>query len=85
MHPASRPQNNAPHFETYDLALAAFLRCIQYSLVDVRRENGGRCMFVFADQPSRETDVAAFFDDGKVPALRYAEATRLLKSRIYQR
>ena len=72
-------------FETYDLPLAAYLRCLQYQLVDVRRENGGRCVFVFTDQPSRQGDVAAFFDDGQVPALRFAEATRLLKARIYQR
>jgi Domain of unknown function (DUF5659) len=74
------------HFETYDLPLAAYLRCRDYPLLDVRREAGGRCVFVFPDRPSRITDVAAFFDEtGTVPALKYAEATRLLKARIYQR
>jgi Domain of unknown function (DUF5659) len=73
-------------FETHDLALAAFLRCRQYPLLDVRREQGGRCVFVFTDRPARPSDVAAFFDEsGLVPALKYAEATRLLKARIYQR
>jgi hypothetical protein len=76
----------AAQFETHDLALAAYLRCRQYPLVDVRREQGGRCVFVFSDRPSRPNDVAAFFDEsGMVPALKYAEATRLLKARIYQR
>jgi hypothetical protein len=76
----------APHFETHDLALAAYLRCREYPLLDVRRENGGRCVFVFTDRPSRKGDIAAFFDEtGHVAALKYAEATRLLKARIYQR
>jgi Domain of unknown function (DUF5659) len=73
-------------FETYDLALAAYLRCRQYALLDVHREHGGRCVFVFADRPTRPHEVASFFDEtGTVPALKFAEATRLLKARIYQR
>jgi hypothetical protein len=41
---------------------------------------------MFTDRPSRKGDIAAFFDEtGRVAALKYAEATRLLKARIYQR
>jgi hypothetical protein len=73
-------------FETYDLPLAAYLRCRDYPLLDVRREPSGRCLFVFSDRLSRPSDVAAFFDEsGMVPALKYAEATRLLKARIHSR
>ena len=84
--PAAPHPDCVPRFETHDLALAAYLRCLQYPLIDVRRENGGRCVFVFIDRPSRKGDTAAFFDEtGRVAALKYAEATRLLKARIYQR
>jgi hypothetical protein len=46
------PNHDCSHmFETHDLALAAYLRCRQYHLLDVRRDRKGRCVFVFADQP----------------------------------
>jgi hypothetical protein len=48
---------NMDHFETYDLPLAAYLRCCDYPLLDVRREHSGRCVFVFPDRPSRPNDV----------------------------
>jgi Domain of unknown function (DUF5659) len=68
-------------FETHDLALAAYLRCREYSLLDVRREPSGRCAFVFGDRPTRQRDVTAFYDAGTVPALQFAENIRMLKAR----
>jgi hypothetical protein len=73
-------------FETTDLNLAAYLRCLHYRLLDVLRGAGGRCTFIFTDRPSRQSDVGGYFDEsGMVSALTYAEALRLLKARIYQR
>jgi hypothetical protein len=39
---SGHPPVITPQFDTFDLALAAFLRCLQYPLVDVRRENQSR-------------------------------------------
>lgn len=75
---------SSTRFTTYDLALASYLKALGYRLLDVERESGGRCLFVFADRVSRSRDVASFFDEtGMVAALKYSEAMRLLKARVY--
>jgi hypothetical protein len=86
MIPTDHSGGQPSRFETHDLALAAYLRCREDSLLDVRREPSGRCAFVFADRPTRERDVVALFDEAEtVPARQYAETIRMLKARTHTR
>ena len=70
-------------FETSDFYLACYLRCIGYTLDDVRRD-GRRMLFVFQDKPGRKADLMAFFgDNAEVNPLRFVSAIKDLKTLIH--
>lgn len=80
--PASRAAG-AGAFETSDFYLACYLRCIGYTLDDVRRD-GRRVVFVFGDKPARKTDLMAFFGNkAEVNPLQFVAAIKDLKTLIH--
>jgi hypothetical protein len=92
MTPSARRSDPTPdhnqRFETHDLNLAAYLRCVGHTLVDVHSDpdEPGRAVFAFAESPERERDIEKFFDEsGTVSAIKFGESLRLMKARIYRR
>jgi hypothetical protein len=70
-------------FETSDFYLACYLRCIGYTLDDLRR-SGPRAIFVFCDQPARRADLMAFFGNkAEVKPLQFVSAIKDLKALIH--
>jgi hypothetical protein len=77
------PPIDAGAFETSDFYVACFLRCIGYTLDDVRR-SGPRVVFVFCDQPARRADLLAFFGNKvEVKPLQFVSAIKDLKALIH--
>lgn len=68
-----------PLFETSDLNLASFLRCRDFTIQDIRRENG-RAVFVFADSPELHCAVLEFANDGLIPVRSFSNTLRDLKA-----
>lgn len=81
-HPGLRAAS-AGAFETSDFYLACYLRCIGYTLDDVRRD-GRRVVFVFGDKPAQKTDLMAFFGNkAEVNPLQFVAAIKDLKTLIH--
>jgi len=77
------PAEGASLFETSDFYLACYMRCIGYTLDDVRRD-GRRMIFVFQDKQARKADLMAFFgDNAEVSPLRFVSAIKDLKTLIH--
>ena len=70
-------------FETRDLYLACFLRCVGYELLDLRSE-GRRRVFVFKDTDARRGDVMAFYGDGaSVRPLAFSSTIKDMKALLH--
>lgn len=70
-------------FETRDFYLACFLRCVGYSLLDLRAD-GMRKVFVFLDRPTRRDDVLSFYgDDVAVPPLAFSSTIKDMKAMLH--
>ena len=52
---------NKPTYITHDLYLASALTTQNFKLIDIRKDERGRGVFVFEDQPSRQHIVRKFF------------------------
>ena len=72
-------------YETTDLGLAAALKCALHLAFPEVRPNGNLSRFIFnLDSQKLEETVATFYDDTlMVPARRYAQDLRDLKSLIF--
>lgn len=73
------------HYQTSDLALAAFLVASGITLVEIDWQNPYRAIFCFGD-PQRAEELAARFLTGEalVSALPYANALSDLKGRLFR-
>jgi len=70
-------------FETADFYLACYLRCLEYQLVDVRRD-GGRSVFVFRDTEDRRAAIIGFYnDEGSVRPLSFVGIIKEMKGLIH--
>ena len=70
-------------FETRDFYLACFLRCLGFSLTDIRRE-GRRCIFLFQDKPERRDIMMAFYNnEGTVQPLAFVGTIKDMKALIH--
>jgi len=74
----ARPQLS---FETFDLNLASYLRCRDFTIKDIRRENG-RSVFVFDDTVELRRAVLEYANDGPVPVRSFCNTLRDLKGII---
>ncbi len=70
-------------FETRDFYLACFLRTSGYQLLDLRK-NGHRKLFVFHDEPTRHSDVMAFYNDrATVAPLAFSSTIKDMKGLLH--
>ena len=81
----SIPVNN--HVKTSDLYFAAFLQCMGCKIIETSRESS-KCIFTFED-PQNRTDLKdSYFNEAQesfIPALKYANMIRSLKTFCYVR
>ncbi len=68
-------------YETSDLNLACFLRCRNFLILDIRRENG-KSVFVFSDAAELRHAILEYANDGPVPVRSFCNTLRDLKSII---
>ena len=73
----------AARYETRDLYLACFLRCLGYDLLGLEAR-GERKSFVFRDRPARMADVRAYYrGDAAVPPLAFATIIKDMKALVH--
>jgi hypothetical protein len=66
-------------FDTPDLTLASFLRCRDFKISNIRRQNG-RTVFVFEDTPQLRSAVLEYANDGSVSVRTFCGTMRDLKA-----
>lgn len=66
-------------YETTDLSLASFLRCREFPIENIKRQNG-RTTFVFADTPQLRQAVLDYANDGEVSVRSFCSTMRDLKA-----
>jgi len=70
-------------FETHDLYLSSALKINGFRLIDLRKDEKGRGVFVFEDQPNRSQLVKDYFSGELVGSLKaFSNAWADLKSLI---
>ena len=74
----NHPENIRQLFETSDLNLASFLRCRNFSIEDIKRQNG-KTTFLFIDSIELHRAVLEFANDGPVPVRAFCNTVRDLK------
>ena len=72
------PETNH-QYETSDLNLASFLRCRNFSIVDIRRQSG-KTTFAFADNDELRTAILDFANDGEVRVRSFCNTVRDMKA-----
>lgn len=73
--------------KTSDLYFAAFLQCMGCKIVTTEKENS-KCIFTFEDSENREHIKDDYFNESQksnIPALKYANAIRSIKTFCYVR
>lgn len=68
-------EDTFPLFETSDLNLASFLRCRNFGIEDIKRQNG-KTTFVFIDSTELHRVVLEFANDGPVPVRAFCNTVR---------
>jgi hypothetical protein len=66
-------------YETTDLTLASFLRCRNYTINNIKRQNG-RTIFVFDDSPTLRAAVLEYANDAAVAVRSFCSTMRDLKA-----
>jgi hypothetical protein len=66
-------------YETTDLSLASFLRCRDFPIHDIKRQNG-KTIFVFEDSSQLRTAVLEYANDGSVSVRSFCSTMRDLKA-----
>ncbi|HVF57403.1 MAG TPA: DUF5659 domain-containing protein [Pyrinomonadaceae bacterium] len=70
---------NRQGYETSDLSLASFLRCRDFHIENIRRQNG-RTTFIFADSPQLRQAVLDYANDAAVSVRSFCSTMRDLKA-----
>ena len=73
------PEFPHPNYETSDLNLASFLRCRDFPILDIQRQNG-RAIFVFCDSPALRHAIVDFANDSSVNVRSFCNTLRDLKA-----
>lgn len=79
--------SNENMIKTSDLYFASFLQCMGCKIVKTERENS-KCVFTFEDSQNRKDLKDSYFNESEessIPALKYANAVRSLKTFCYVR
>ena len=73
------PTTTRVSYETTDLSLASFLRCREFQIESIKRQNG-RTTFVFADTPLLRQALLDYANDGQVSVRSFCSTMRDLKA-----
>jgi hypothetical protein len=74
----NHPESTSQLFETSDLNLTSFLRCRNFGIEDIKRQNG-KTTFVFIDSTELHRAILDFANDGPVPVRAFCNTVRDLK------
>jgi Domain of unknown function (DUF5659) len=66
-------------YDTTDLSLASFLRCRNFTISNIRRQNG-KTIFVFEDSSQLRNAVLEYANDGSVSVRTFCGTMRDLKA-----
>lgn len=66
-------------YDTSDLSLASFLRCRNFTISNIRRQNG-KTVFVFEDSSLLRNAVLEYANDGNVSVRSFCSTLRDLKA-----
>lgn len=66
-------------YDTTDLTLASFLRCRNFTINNIRRQNG-KTVFVFEDSSQLRNAVLEYANDGSVSVRTFCSTLRDLKA-----
>ena len=72
-------ETNARTYDTSDLTLASFLRCRNFPINNIRRQNG-KTVFVFEDTSQLRSAVLEYANDGIVSVRSFCSTMRDLKA-----
>jgi len=72
------PETNH-RYETSDLNLASFLRCRNFSIVEIKRQSG-KTTFAFTDNDELRTAILDFANDGEVRVRSFCNTVRDMKA-----
>ena len=72
------PETNCNPYDTSDLNLASFLRCRNFSILDIRRQNG-KTTFAFADSSELRLAILDYANDGLVAVRSFYNTVRDMK------
>jgi hypothetical protein len=72
------PQSNRT-YDTSDLTLASFLRCRNFTISNIRRQNG-KTFFIFEDSAQLREAVLEYANDGSVSVRTFCSTLRDLKA-----
>lgn len=73
------PETKDKHYETSDLNLASFLRCRNFSIIDIRRQNG-KATFAFADSTQLRQAIVDYANDGPIGVRSFCNTVRDMKA-----
>jgi hypothetical protein len=79
MNPMTGSQSIRVSYETTDLSLASFLRCREFPIESIKRQNG-RTTFVFADTPQLRQAVLDYANDAPISVRSFCSTMRDLKA-----
>ena len=68
-------------YETSDLNVAGFLRCRDFPILDIRRENG-KAVFLFEDSDELHSAILEYANNGPIPVRSFCNTVRDLKAII---
>jgi hypothetical protein len=66
-------------YDTADLTLASFLRCRNFTINNIRRQNG-KTVFIFEDSAQLRNAVLEYANDGSVSVRTFCSTLRDLKA-----
>lgn len=76
---APRPSSERQAYETTDLTLASYLRCRNFQIENIKRQQG-RTTFVFADTSELRLALLDYANDGPVSVRSFCSTMRDLKA-----
>lgn len=72
------PETNRNPYETTDLNLASFLRCRNFSILEIRRQNG-KTTFAFGESSELRLAILDYANDGLVAVRSFYNTVRDMK------
>ncbi len=80
----NKDSNENEFFETADFGLIVYLTYLGYKIVEIKKTNNKRKIFVFKRTPKIEIDIKQFWErEAMVEPQQFLNTIKYVKSRIY--